>query len=182
MRYIVALVFCLICIHSHEMWANGSVHHNNNTTNNNTTNNQGGQGGNGVGIGVGVGHGGDARSSSTAVSGASNSLDQDYEAAASSAAVYLSGCQQGVAAQGVGFGASTGGESRVCQILRLAAAHAALGQPYEAMRLVRQATEEMNGGGYTPQEAPPLAKASRWFRRNLVAPLFSWLPFVGHSV
>lgn len=94
----------------------------------------------------------------------------------------LSGCQQGAGASGAGFGATLGAESRVCQLLRLAAAHQALGQPYEAMRLVRQATEEVNGGGYTPDEAPVTQKISRGFRRYIVAPLFGWLPFVGHAV
>jgi hypothetical protein len=94
----------------------------------------------------------------------------------------LSGCQQGAGAAAAGFGATFGAESRTCQLLRAAVAHAALGQPYEAMRLVRQATAEINGGGYTPGEAPVLARFFRAVRREVVAPLFGWLPFIGHAV
>lgn len=110
-----------------------------------------------------------------------NSDSRIGDSSYTSLSLALSGCQQGAGASGMGFGATLGAESRVCQLLRLAAAHQALGQPYEAMRLVRQATEEMNGGGYTPEEAPPLARISRWFRRNVTAPLFGWLPFIGQA-
>lgn len=188
MRNVIALVFCLICVHAHEVWANGSNHNTTNNTVNNTTN-RGGEGGDG---GDAVGHGGDATSVSVShsnsdarsASNSSNSLNQDYdyEAAASSAAVYLAGCQAGAAAQGLGFGASLGGESQVCLLLRVAAAHQALGQPYEAMRLVRQATALLNGGAGIAEEAPFTLKASRAFRNWVIQPLFGWLPFVGHAV
>jgi hypothetical protein len=200
MKLLSAIIFCLICVgHAHEMWANGSQHHNggnvdndidvsnrNDVTNSNRTDvevNNRAEGGDAYAVGKG------GKANSTSVAGSYSGSEanvsikgDDVEAAASSASVYLSGCQQGVAAQGLGFGASAGAESRVCQLLRLAAAHAALGQRYEAMRLVRQATQEVNGGGYTPEEAPFLARVSRGLRRHVVAPLFSWLPFIGHSV
>lgn len=106
----------------------------------------------------------------------------DYEASAASAMLYLNGCGQGASAQGVGFGAALGGESRVCQLLRVAAAHQALGMHYEASVIVRQAIAEINGGGVRPEEGAPLARLSRFLRFHLVQPLFGWLPFVGHAV
>lgn len=200
MRIVSALVFCLICVgHAHELWANGSTHHNNtgdvtvdndidvsnrtDVENSNRTDvdvNNRAEGGDAYA----VGKGGNASSNSGSYSGSEANVNikgDDVEAAAASANVYLSGCQQGAAAQGLGLGASLGGESRVCQLLRLAAAHQALGQPYEAMVLVRQATLELNGGGATPNESTPAFKVSRWLRFNVVA-AFGWLPFVGHAL
>jgi len=106
----------------------------------------------------------------------------DYEAAASSAAVYLVGCGTGASAQGMGFGAALGAESRVCQLLRVAAAEQALGMHFEAARTVRQALAEINGGAELPSESGPLVRASRWFRFQVIQPLFGWLPVVGPMV
>jgi len=157
---------------------NGSVHHN---TTNNVVNEggqgiggQGGQGGNG---GVAVANGGQGG----AAAGGESYSGVEIDAPASTAAVFLTGCQQGAAAQGMGFGAGLGGESRVCQLLRLAAAHQALGMHFEAARLVRQAAAEVNGGAGVADEAPFTVRASRFLRLKVVEPLFGWLPFIGHA-
>lgn len=122
----------------------------------------------------------DARSNSDASSKASAEIDSHdtYEAAASSASIYLEGCNQGAAAQGLGFGVALGGESRVCQLLRVAEAARSFGQLHEANRAVRQAFIE---AGVYPDEQPPLARATRWLRRNISEPLVDWIPFVGQG-
>lgn len=139
------------------------------------------------------GNGGSSDSSSTSSSSSTSNSDSssgasvdshdsykgdDYEAAASSASIFLEGCNQGAAAQGMSFGLALGGESRICQLLRVAAAAQALGMHYEASIAVRQAFEE---AGVRPGEQPLLSRASRWLRRQVVQPLFGWLPFVGNG-
>lgn len=106
----------------------------------------------------------------------------DYEAAASSAAIYLEGCNQGAAGQAMSFGVALGGESRFCQYLRLAEAHRAAGQPYEGMRYLRLAAAELNGGAMYPHEAPITQRISRWVRFNVTQPLLGWLPIIGHAI
>lgn len=147
--------------------ATGSDHHNTTTNNTNVAASQSSADA-------------DARSNSDASSKSSAEVDSHdtYEAAASSASIYLEGCNQGAAAQGVGFGVALGGESRVCQLLRVAEAARSFGQLHEANRAVRQAFIE---AGVYPDEQPPLARATRWLRRNISEPLVDWIPFVGQG-
>ncbi len=110
---------------------------------------------------------------STAIAGSDVSVQFDSENNIAAIGLVLTGCQQGAGTAGGGFGATLGGESRVCQLLRVAAAHQALGMHFEAERLVREAAREVNDEG-------ALARASRAvgrFLRALVAPI----PFVGHA-
>ena len=99
---------------------------------------------------------------------------------ATSIGLALQGCQQGAGASGAGFGATLGGESRICQILRVAAAHQALGMHFEASRLVRDAARELNGGAEVSAEAPFYVRASRALGRYLRA-IVEPLPFIGHA-
>lgn len=175
-RTVTAILLCGACALAGDVaWANGSVHHNttNNVTNEGDVTNEGGQGGQGGAGGQG------GNSASNASSAQSQSMS--YSGYDSSISQALSGCQAGAAGIGGGYGGSIGAESRVCQLLRLAAAHQGLGMHYEAAVLVRQAARELNGGAEVEAEAPFLVKVSRTLRRELVQPLFGWLPFIGHA-
>lgn len=170
-----AAAICAACILVGELaYAQGSVHHNNTTTNNyaGDTISNGGQGGAGGAGGQG-GNGGAAQAVQSM-----NYEGETYEGG--SVSLYLTGCQQGTGAYGGGFGGSIGGESRVCQILRVAAAHQALGMHYEAAQLIRQAARELNGGAELDREAPVDVKASTWLGRRVRA-WVGWLPFIGHA-
>jgi hypothetical protein len=162
MRSVIIAMACLLCV-GQVAYAgntengdvqNGSVHHN-------TT--------------VNVEGGGEVNAA-----GGSASTSTDVDASASSAAVFLTGCQQGAAAQGLGFGAALGAESALCQRLRLVAAYQALGMHFQAAQELRAAAREMNDGRALEDGQAPDRAFFGWVGYRL-RNLFRALPFVGHA-
>jgi len=172
LAFLVTVVFALASYAAH---ATGSTHHNSTTGDVTAT-------------------GGSARSDASANAGAvagaqsqsgsksdASAVSKDGDVNATALSLALSGCQAGAGGSGAGFGASIGSESRVCQLLRVAAAQQALGMHYEASVTVRQALYELNGGGSRPEEGGYLFRAARFLKIQVISPIFSLIPFVGHG-
>jgi hypothetical protein len=96
------------------------------------------------------------------------SADSDVQIQAG--ALYLTDCQRGVI--GATFG--IGGESRVCELLRIAMAANELGQTDMARTALEEALREAR-----LIDTNRMARLSRWIYRNITQPAFGILPFVG---
>ena len=128
-----------------------------------------------------------AAASSSSNSGATSDSHDVYkgdhfESAASAVALSFPECGRANNAQGMSFGATIATQEKFCQLMQLAVFYRNIGQPYTAMTTAREAHSLLNGGTPDPREAPATLRASRWFRYNVIQPLFGWLPFIGEQI